>query len=366
MKFEHNHQTYHIKRYPHTNNRSLKPWSAADEYILRYLDEEIKGEVSNPIIYNDRFGFLGCTLHLSQPTMVKAFYSQGKAWEQNFKQNKISSEKINIHSPLDKIASSTQIGIVHIPKSLELFKLYLYQLSQAIDESGMVVCAFMTRHFSPQLLTIASTFFEEVEQSKAWKKARLLILKKKKDLKDINLLNEIKLNEEQSFKQYYGVFSAKNIDYASQFLIEHIKVGEQENRILDLASGNGVLAACVRKQKPLADIHLLDDSSLAIASSQLNLPEENTHFHLADTLDQFDKDYFDYVVSNPPFHFEFETNIEVPLKLFKEVARCLKKDGRFQLVANQHLNYKTHLVKFFDKVEVTAENEKFIIYECFL
>ena len=43
--------------------------------------------------------------------------------------------------------------------------------------------------------------------------------------------------------------------------------------------------------------------------------------------------------------FEFENNIEVSIELFKEVYRCLKMGGRFVLVANKHLNYKTHLQK---------------------
>jgi 16S rRNA G1207 methylase RsmC len=52
------------------------------------------------------------------------------------------------------------------------------------------------------------------------------------------------------------------------------------------------------------------------------------------------------------------------LGLFKEVKRCLKTGGRFQLVASQHLNFKTHLVKLFKEVNITAENDKFVIYEC--
>ena len=74
--------------------------------------------------------------------------------------------------------------------------------------------------------------------------------------------------------------------------------------------------------------------------------------------------YFDLVVSNPPFHFENETNIEVSIKLFQEVGRCLKEDGKFQLVASRHLNFNTHLIKIFADVYVIAEDEKFEIYEC--
>ena len=78
----------------------------------------------------------------------------------------------------------------------------------------------------------------------------------------------------------------------------------------------------------------------------------------------FEQDYFDVVISNPPFHFEHENNIEVSLSLFQQVFNKLKPNGRFQLVANSHLNYRTHLLKIFPEVISTAENEKFVVYEC--
>ena len=107
----------------------------------------------------------------------------------------------------------------------------------------------------------------------------------------------------------------------------------------------------------------MDDNWLAVESSKLNV-KENSFFHYSDSMEIFEDDYFDLVVSNPPFHFENETNIEVSIKLFQEVGRCLKEDGKFQLVASRHLNFNTHLIKIFADVYVIAEDEKFEIYEC--
>ena len=55
---------------------------------------------------------------------------------------------------------------------------------------------------------------------------------------------------------------------------------------------------------------------------------------------------------------------EVSLNLFKQVWKILKPRGRFQLVGNKHLNYKTHLEKIFPHVESIAENDKFVVYSC--
>jgi 16S rRNA (guanine1207-N2)-methyltransferase/23S rRNA (guanine1835-N2)-methyltransferase len=164
-------------------------------------------------------------------------------------------------------------------------------------------------------------------------------------------------------KNYPGVFSAHSVDPASKLLLDNLQISETDKRILDMASGNGIFAAVISKNFPLIEIHLLDDFYLAVESSKLNL-NDSCLFHYNDSLDDLETDYFDKIVSNPPFHFEYETNIEVSLSIFKGASRCLKPDGLFQVVANRHLNYKTHLVNLFDVVEVVAGSEKFVVYNC--
>lgn len=356
-------EKYNIIRYPKSDNKSLKAWNSADEYILKYIEEnEIKSK--NVAIYNDRFGFLSSYLIDYSAKIIIENKSQEKSINSNISLNELDSSNYKCITPLDKLKSPIELGIIKIPKSIELLRLYLKQLSEALDENSVVICGFMTKYFTPQILDIAEEYFRQVKQSLAWKKSRLLILSKPKQKEKSTIINEISLNDRMKIKQYFGVFSAKNIDYATQYLIEHINLRDIDNTILDLASGNGVMACVINENKADCEIHLVDDSFLAVESSRLNLKGENIHFHYSDNLDEFDEDYFDLIVSNPPSHFEHETNIEISINLFKEANRVLKKTGHFQLVANKHLNLKTHLIKIFKGVDVTAENSKSIIYEC--
>lgn len=365
-------RTLSFQRYPATDNRSLRPWSAADEHILQYIEpllEERDDELPSIGIYHDRFGFLG---HLLFPYKVKGvavFRSQQKAWRVNHELNGGQGiSPASIHDPLNKLPEKIDLALIRVPKSLDLFQLYLEHIHANLHPGGGVVAGFMTKHFSPQLLRIAERYFEEVEQSKAWKKSRILRMRGKKDQPKLVPIHTIHwtlpTGEPLRIQQYYGVFSAKQIDYASQFLIEHLEVKPNEKCILDLASGNGILALAIRQQQAAAELHLMDDSYLAIESSKLNLSPEHTYFHNTDTLDDLYDQTFDLVVSNPPFHFDHENNIEVALSLFKGVADHLQDGGRFVLVANRHLNYRTHLIRLFNKVQVVAENQRYIIYEC--
>ena len=213
------------------------------------------------------------------------------------------------------------------------------------------------------MIEIAESLFENAQQSRAYKKSRCLTLTSKKasTLKE----NIITLQHDgHTYKQYPGVFSSNHIDYATQFLLEQLVIDSSTEKILDLGSGNGVIAKVSQQKAPDAEIHLVDDAYLAVASAKLNLSGDNIHHHYTNELSHFEDASFDVIVTNPPFHFEHEINIQVPLFLFKECHRCLKTSGSLQLVANQHLNYKVHLEKIFGEVVIVGENDKFVVYNC--
>lgn len=358
--FRFQNREFHLDRYPKTSNRSLLPFSNAELLVLRHLEE--RNDLKRVHLFNDRFGVWNCALHDFDVTTIWNYASQKKAVIQNLKRNGLTANITEFRSPLESL-NSVEVALIKIPKSVELFELYLQQIHRASSEATEVLCGFMTKYFTPSLLKIASKYFEEVNQSLAWKKARVLRLKKPKSGVSYDKLMNTLLWKESSLQQYYGVFSSGKIDIGTQFLLEDVAIQKEEMRILDLASGNGVIAHEVLKCQPKAEITLLDDSILAIESSRLNI-SANANFVCDDDLSQLSKNYFDLVISNPPFHFEYENNIEVSLHLFKQAFDCLKIGGRLLLVANKHLNYTTHLNNSFSRVSQIKANEKFEVLEC--
>lgn len=352
-------KTYQLQRYPKTSDKSLRAWSNAELLVLDYITDKY---IEGLHLFNDRFGVWNCALQHKKVTAVWTYASQQKAIRQNLKLNNISTE-VDFKTPLDNL-ESVDLALIKIPKSLELFELFLQQIHKASHENTEVVCGFMTKYFSVSFIKVAEQYFEGVTQSKAWKKARLLILKvPKKEVKQKDLINIIQWKS-KVLQQYYGVFSSGSIDIGTQFFLENLEVKTEELKVLDVASGNGIIAYEVTEQNPQAEVTLLDDFNLAIESSKINLEEKKAEFLCDDTLEGVKQNSFDLVVSNPPFHFEYENNIEVALNLFKGVENCLKNNGRFLLVANSHLNYSTHLIKLFSSVSVLEQNKKFQIIEC--
>ena len=350
-----------INRVPESTNNSLRAWSAADELLIAQLNESKSDSV---LVYNDGFGYLSA---YAQPKKVYGAFdskSQVKATTENFVTNSLNTDNFVPSSLLSSLPKKVEIGMMKIPKSLELFELFISHFVKNSTEESVLLCGFMTRNFTKQLVERAQQYFDEVEQSLSKTKARLLILKTPKKVSEKSMIKSIPFGEEE-IKQYYGVFSSNHIDYATQFLIENLEPPEIVNSALDLASGNGILAKEIQKQFPESELILVDDSLLAIESSKLNLTGNKLSFFHNNNLEDIASNSLDYVVSNPPFHVEYEVDISLPLRLFRAVEKKLVNEGKFQLVANSHLNYKPHLEKIFKRVKVVFDNDKFVVYSCY-
>jgi len=237
---------YSIQRYDFSRDKSLQAWNAADEILLQnYTALEFKP--SNLAIYNDRFGFLGCSLHRFNPLMVLTHQSQKKSIEKNLKAHDL--EPLHYLNPLTKWNQKVDIALIKIPKSLGLFRLFLEHLSENSSNNITVLGAFMTRHFNSSLLNLAKEYFEEVTQGQAVKKARVITLAQKKRIRPRQKVISLSF-QNQNYQQYLGVFSGEHIDYATQFFLKHIIVQPSDLRILDVGSGNGIIGNEIHLKHP--------------------------------------------------------------------------------------------------------------------
>lgn len=350
-----------LKRYPATRNHSLQAWNAADEHLVQYVAEHPEINRGKPAIYNDRFGYLSCHLKDYNPDSVIHLASQKKAIRQNMENNFPRSEPSFRLITENDPGRGDNLVLIQIPKSNDLFDFMLFRIYEKAADDIRVVCGFMTRHFTPTWLEIAGQYFEQVAQSKAWKKSRLLLLSgKKENVGKKTFFHENSYNE-LNIRQCSGVFSKEKIDMATSFLLENLHVNDAEKTMLDWGCGNGIIGLYIQKTFGPKKLVFMDDSILAVESVRLNDPTGDVRWE--DNLQSFQASSFDLIVTNPPFHFEYETDISVTLSFFEEAKRCLSPDGRLLVVANKHVNYQTHLRRLFQTVDIVNENQKFVIYE---
>ena len=356
--------SYKLSRYPKSKNNSLQAWSAVDELLLHQL-EEIETKDKKITTVHDTFGALTIPLMSSQNTCVVNLKSQLKAIRNNIDLNSANTKDFNFSTP-DKLNSiNSDIVLLKIPKSLELFYLYLARLFNTLTEKSIVYCGFMTRHFTPAWTEISSSFFSDVSQTKAQKKARVLVLKGPKKSVDIKeLYHKIDNTLNLNLKQYNGVFSSSRVDFATQLLLNNLPNIPSGIKVLDLACGNGVIGAFIKNAHPSIDLHLIDDNYLAIASAKLNIKKDDATFHWNNTIDGLKSSEFDLVLCNPPFHFEYENTAEIAHSLFKESYNHLKLGGEMRIVSNSHLKYLSFLRKLFGSVSIIDANDKYQVISC--
>jgi len=347
----------------------------ADELLLDWAyDVAGSAELPSVAVYHDRMGVLCTCVRARKKRFVSNDIRHYEQTVSNYARNDLGPAPVN-EDLLEIPPEDAALYLLQVPKSLELFELYLRHAAATSTPDTRLAAAFQTRHFSPRLLEIAAKYAGSVTQSRAYKKARLLLLT---DFAP-PARTEISLNESHyagiRYRQYPGVFSAGHIDYATQFLLDewatnhHLAELDAPREIIDCGCGNGVIGDYLLGRYPAARLTAYDVSRVAVASAKTNLAEHGydarAQLVTASGLTQIMKpERFDLIITNPPFHNEHQTDISIGTDLFAEAADRLTPDGHLVVVANRHLNYATHLRRYFDEVLEVSTNEKFVVYRC--
>jgi release factor glutamine methyltransferase len=91
-------------------------------------------------------------------------------------------------------------------------------------------------------------------------------------------------------------------------------------RMVDVGTGSGCIALALAHELPHAEIHAVDVSSAALEIARVNAArhqlEKRIHFQEADLLAGCEDNFFDFIVSNPPYVGESEED-EVQLEVRK-------------------------------------------------
>lgn len=366
-------QLFHLPANALGGERTAPKLKPADEMLLDWAYETAGTTELEAIgLYHDRAGVLCTCVRAQKKRFVSNNSRHYELLVSCYQRNGLT--QIPEHTnPLETRTEDFKINVLQVPKSLEMFELYLHQLAATAGPETKVACAFQTRHFTPRLLEIASKYAERVQQSRAYKKARLLLLEDFIPFtSQVTPLTELTYGG-VTYQQYPGVFSANHIDYATQFLLDEWATNPRLTEIaspleiLDVGCGNGIIGDQLLGRYPEARLTATDISHVAVDSTQLNLAshgyENRARVMIAASISAIEQPKrFDLIVTNPPFHDEYQTDISVSLELFNEASERLSATGYLVVVANRHLNYLTHLRRYFDEVITVAENEKFIVY----
>ncbi len=130
--------------------------------------------------------------------------------------------------------------------------------------------------------------------------------------------------------QKYSEKTAKQLERISKSFVHMIKrMGVTSGKVLDIGTGSGTLAIGLCKELPDISAIGLDISNLILAFAQENAEKNNLSSRVtfiegnAEEM-PFEDSTFDLIVSSNTLHL-----IKNPLKMFDEMERVLKDEGKF-------------------------------------
>jgi 16S rRNA (guanine1207-N2)-methyltransferase len=160
-----------------------------------------------------------------------------------------------------------------------------------------------------------------------------------------------------------GVFSHGRLDPGTLLLLEVLQGLAPTGRVLDFASGSGVIAVSVARTRK-SDVTLLDDSALAIESGKRTLALNGIEALSlpSDGLTELTGS-FDWILSNPPFHRGIRDDLNVARSFFARAGTFLTEKGKICVVFNQHLPYVGWMREYFQNIETLAQSGGFNVIQ---
>jgi len=361
-------QQLELERYPQQEESTqLQAWEAADEYLLQQLENVDIG--GRPVlIFNDNFGTLACALYAHRPYSVSDSYMSQLATRHNLKLNGLDPEQVTLLDSLAELPAAPAVVLIRVPKALALLEQQLRALRHVVTEDTLIVAGAKARDVHTSTMQLFEKVLGPTRTSLAWKKARLIFCQAADIVPPAaaETTNWTLDGTDWLIHNHANVFSRGSLDIGARLFLDHLPRG-LNGHIVDLGCGNGVIGLTALAQNPDAQVTFVDESYMAVASSELNvehnLPQEldRCQFEVNNALAGIERESVQAVLCNPPFHQQHAITDHTAWQMFCDAKRCLQVGGELRIVGNRHLDYHQKLKRLFGNCTLVASNKKFVI-----
>ncbi|MFY9180464.1 MAG: class I SAM-dependent methyltransferase [Venatoribacter sp.] len=343
-----------LECWPSVPEHIARAWDSADELLLSAYQKD-----KTTLLLNDRYGALLCAIpsaHVWADSAMAMASSQ-----RNLARNQLTATG-EFFLQEEQIPNSITQVLIKVPKQFELLQFWLAALQQRLPSHTQYHLAGMVKHWPVSWLNWLEQHGQDYQQSLISKKARRVTFTlAKAPPAPKNWLGYS--YQGVQFEALPGVFSRDKLDIGSRVLLSQPL--QLTGSLCDLGCGNGLLGISLAKRHALTEVHLTDDSFLALRSAQKNAQAAgvNAQFYHANSLDALTKPV-DWIVCNPPFHDGHKELTQIAQTMFEQSASKLNKNGKLLVIANRHLPYLPMLRRLFKQVDSIGEDKKFSLYLC--
>lgn len=356
-----------LHRFPQMREESpLQAWDAADEYLLQHLgDAPVSGAT---LIFNDTFGALACALAGEGVYSISDSWLNQLATRQNLALNHLDEGDVQLLDSLSPLPAAPARVLIKVPKTLALLEYQLRALRDVVTPATQIVAAGKAKDIHTSTLQLFEKILGATTTSLARKKARLIYCTfSAPELKADDVIARWQLDgTPYQIHNHANVFSRGGLDVGARFFLQHLP-SDLEGEIVDLGCGNGVIGLMALQQNPLSQVHFVDESYMAVASSRMNIEvncpqdRERSTFHVNNSLAGYPSDRLHAVLCNPPFHQQSAVTDHIAWQMLRDARRCLQDGGELRIVGNRHLDNYHKMKKLFGNCTTVASNQKFVV-----
>ncbi|MFK8257798.1 23S rRNA (guanine(1835)-N(2))-methyltransferase RlmG [Erwinia sp. AnSW2-5] len=356
-----------LHRFPQMREESpLQAWDAADEYVLQHLGD---APVSGPtLIFNDTFGALACALAGEGVYSISDSWLNQQATRQNLALNHLDEADVQLIDSISPLPAVPARVLIKVPKTLALLEYQLRALRDVVTPETQIIAAGKAKDIHTSTLQLFEKVLGPTTTSLARKKARLIFgTFSAPELKESDVIASWPLDgTPYEIHNHANVFSRGGLDVGARFFLQHLP-SDLEGEIADLGCGNGVIGLMALQQNPLAQVHFVDESYMAVASSRMNIevnsPQDldRSTFHVNNSLAGYPSDRLHAVLCNPPFHQQSAVTDHIAWQMLRDARRCLQDGGELRIVGNRHLDNYHKMKKLFGNCTTVASNQKFVV-----
>jgi 16S rRNA (guanine1207-N2)-methyltransferase len=372
-----------LARYPEDPRDRLRAWDAADEYLLRHLDEQKVPLDGDLVVLGDRWGALATALAEHRPTQITDSYLAQRATEANLSRNGRAvaageaAGPVRLLSSRDTPPARVDVLLVRVPKSLALLEDQLLRLAPGVHPGTVVVGAGMVTEIHTSTLQLFERILGPTRTSLARRKARLIFCTPDPAVLADRPANPwprryplpadtIGVLTGRTVTNHAGIFSAERLDIGTRFFLEHLPASQGPAVVVDLGCGNGVLGLAAALANPQAELTFVDESFGAVASAEETFrantaADRKAAFLAGDGASGLAPGSADLVLNNPPFHSYQASTDATAHRMFAGARRALRPGGELWVVGNRHLGYHVRLRRLFGDCRTVAGNPKFVI-----
>jgi len=267
------------------------------------------------------------------------------------------------------LLSGAQLVVARLPKSLAGLDELAAAVAAYAAPDVVLLAGGLVRHLSRGMNDVLGGHFGQVRASLGRHKARALVAEGPTTGPEALTAwpqQERHEAEDLTVCAHGGVFAGTGIDVGTRVLLDVLhRLPADAVDVVDLGSGNGVLAVGAARVLPRAYVVGTDVSAAAVAST-LATADANG---LANAVDAVRTDglegvapgSLDLVVCNPPFHRGTALDRSTSPHLFAEVGAALRPGGELWTVWNSHLPYLPMLRARVGSTSVVHQTPRFTV-----